>query len=215
MWNAAQGANSSSGRTDEHSVQDLRVEAASRRTPALRSRRRDSWRRRSRAHRRAPWRVASTTTPASAAGRVLEHGLIPPRSMLASVSGVLLVPACSAGRLDQTNGSAAPDCRVTVLGFGGTALGNMYTAMSERAAIATLDAAYAAGIRYFDTAPLYGHGLSELRTGGGLRRFDDAGHALYQSRLAAEAGVRPARPTPACSSASLLSRASTTTAMTA
>jgi D-threo-aldose 1-dehydrogenase len=64
--------------------------------------------------------------------------------------------------------------KLTHLGFGGTALGNMYTAMSEREAIATLDAAYAAGIRYFDTAPLYGHGLSELRTGSGLRRFEDA-----------------------------------------
>jgi D-threo-aldose 1-dehydrogenase len=63
---------------------------------------------------------------------------------------------------------------LTRLGFGGTALGNMYMAMSEREAIATLDAAYAAGIRYFDTAPLYGHGLSELRTGSGLRRFEDA-----------------------------------------
>ena len=62
---------------------------------------------------------------------------------------------------------------VTVLGFGGTALGNMYTAMSEREAGATLDAAYASGIRYFDTAPLYGHGLSELRTGSGLRAFAD------------------------------------------
>jgi len=67
---------------------------------------------------------------------------------------------------------------LTVLGFGGTALGNMYTAMSEREAIDTLDAAYAAGIRYFDTAPLYGHGLSELRTGGALRRFEDAGVML-------------------------------------
>ena len=62
---------------------------------------------------------------------------------------------------------------VTVLGFGGTALGNMYAAMSEREAGATLDAAYAKGIRYFDTAPLYGHGLSELRTGSGLRAFAD------------------------------------------
>ena len=67
---------------------------------------------------------------------------------------------------------------LTALGFGGTALGNMYTAMSEREAIATLDAAYAAGIRYFDTAPLYGHGLSELRTGAALRRFDDPGVVL-------------------------------------
>jgi D-threo-aldose 1-dehydrogenase len=64
---------------------------------------------------------------------------------------------------------------VTVLGFGGTALGNMYAAVSEREAGATLDAAYAAGVRYFDTAPLYGHGLSELRTGSGLRAFADPG----------------------------------------
>jgi D-threo-aldose 1-dehydrogenase len=60
------------------------------------------------------------------------------------------------------------------LGFGGTALGNMYTAMSEASAAETLHAAYAQGLRYFDTAPLYGHGLSELRTGGALRAFADA-----------------------------------------
>jgi D-threo-aldose 1-dehydrogenase len=35
--------------------------------------------------------------------------------------------------------------------------------------VATIRAALAAGIRYFDTAPLYGHGLSELRTGAALR----------------------------------------------
>jgi D-threo-aldose 1-dehydrogenase len=68
--------------------------------------------------------------------------------------------------------------KLTRLGFGGTALGNLYTAMAEREAAATLDAAYAAGIRYFDTAPLYGHGLSELRTGAALRRFEDAGVKL-------------------------------------
>jgi D-threo-aldose 1-dehydrogenase len=62
----------------------------------------------------------------------------------------------------------------SVLGFGGTGLGNMYVAMSERSAIDTLSAAYAAGMRYYDTAPLYGHGLSELRTGGGLRMFADS-----------------------------------------
>jgi D-threo-aldose 1-dehydrogenase len=64
---------------------------------------------------------------------------------------------------------------LSVLGFGGTGLGNMYVAMSERNAIDTLSAAYAAGMRYFDTAPLYGHGLSELRLGGGLRMFADTG----------------------------------------
>jgi len=62
---------------------------------------------------------------------------------------------------------------LSVLGFGGTGLGNMYVAMSERSAIDTLSAAYAAGIRYYDTAPLYGHGLSERRLGSGLRLFAD------------------------------------------
>ena len=35
-----------------------------------------------------------------------------------------------------------------------------------------LDAAFAAGVRYFDTAPLYGYGLSETRLGPGLARYD-------------------------------------------
>lgn len=63
--------------------------------------------------------------------------------------------------------------KLSVLGFGGTGLGNLYVAMTERSAIDTLSAAYAAGMRYYDTAPLYGHGLSELRTGSGLRLFAD------------------------------------------
>ena len=63
---------------------------------------------------------------------------------------------------------------LSVLGFGGTGLGNMYVAMSEHSVIDTLSAAYAAGMRYYDTAPLYGHGLSELRTGSGLRMFAKA-----------------------------------------
>jgi len=63
---------------------------------------------------------------------------------------------------------------LSVLGFGGTGLGNMYNAMSERDVIATLDAAYDRGLRYYDTAPLYGHGLSEHRLGSALRRFADS-----------------------------------------
>jgi D-threo-aldose 1-dehydrogenase len=65
--------------------------------------------------------------------------------------------------------------KLSVLGFGGTGLGNMYVAMSERSVIDTLSAAYAAGMGYYDTAPLYGHGLSELRLGSGLRMFADPG----------------------------------------
>lgn len=52
-------------------------------------------------------------------------------------------------------------------GFGTAPLGNLYRAISDAEADAILDRAWAAGIRYFDTAPLYGFGLSETR----LNRF--------------------------------------------
>ncbi|HWA66504.1 MAG TPA: aldo/keto reductase [Mycobacteriales bacterium] len=58
---------------------------------------------------------------------------------------------------------------VTELGFGGTALGNMYSAVSDEDAYAAVEAAWAGGIRYFDTAPHYGLGLSERRLGAALR----------------------------------------------
>ncbi|TLM83515.1 aldo/keto reductase [Pseudarthrobacter sp. NamE5] len=51
------------------------------------------------------------------------------------------------------------------LGFGGTGVGNLYRAISEEQAAATIEAAWDAGIRYFDTAPHYGLGLSERRIG--------------------------------------------------
>ncbi|HEY0419992.1 MAG TPA: aldo/keto reductase, partial [Acetobacteraceae bacterium] len=57
---------------------------------------------------------------------------------------------------------------VTQLGMGGTGFGNLYKAVSEQDSNDTIQAAYRAGIRYFDTAPLYGHGLSETRLGAGL-----------------------------------------------
>ncbi|GGX86173.1 aldo/keto reductase [Massilia dura] len=59
---------------------------------------------------------------------------------------------------------------ITRLGLGGTGLGDMYHATSDSAAQATVDAAWDAGIRYFDTAPHYGTGLSEHRFGQALRR---------------------------------------------
>jgi len=51
------------------------------------------------------------------------------------------------------------------VGFGGAPLGGLYAPVSQRAAHATLQAAWAAGLRYFDTAPLYGYGVSEQRLG--------------------------------------------------
>jgi D-threo-aldose 1-dehydrogenase len=53
----------------------------------------------------------------------------------------------------------------TRLGFGGAPLGNMHRALEEIEAETTVRTAWDAGLRYFDTAPLYGHGLSETRIG--------------------------------------------------
>ncbi len=55
--------------------------------------------------------------------------------------------------------------RVTRLMFGGAPIGGLYAPVDENAALATLDAAWTAGIRAFDTAPHYGAGLSERRLG--------------------------------------------------
>jgi D-threo-aldose 1-dehydrogenase len=52
--------------------------------------------------------------------------------------------------------------------FGGAAIGGLYAPISDEAAAATLQSAWDAGIRAFDTAPHYGVGLSEQRIGGFL-----------------------------------------------
>jgi D-threo-aldose 1-dehydrogenase len=54
------------------------------------------------------------------------------------------------------------------LALGCSQLGNLYRAVSDEDARATLDTAWELGIRYFDTAPHYGLGLSERRVGAGL-----------------------------------------------
>lgn len=51
------------------------------------------------------------------------------------------------------------------LGFGAAPLGNMFRNIPDAEALATVDAAWADGIRYFDNAPFYGAGLAELRMG--------------------------------------------------
>lgn len=58
---------------------------------------------------------------------------------------------------------------VTVLGLGCAALGNLYQRVEPNAATATLLTAWDGGVRYVDTAPYYGHGLSETRLGQFLR----------------------------------------------
>ncbi|WP_096786260.1 aldo/keto reductase [Rhodobacter sp. CZR27] len=55
--------------------------------------------------------------------------------------------------------------RFTELGFGSAPLGNLYRAIPDAEAEAILGRAWEGGIRYFDTAPLYGYGLAETRLG--------------------------------------------------
>lgn len=61
------------------------------------------------------------------------------------------------------------DLRVTRLGFGAASIGGAFQAVDEGNAVATIRRAWDLGIRYFDTAPLYGHGASERRVGQALR----------------------------------------------
>lgn len=64
---------------------------------------------------------------------------------------------------------------VTAMSFGAAPIGNFLKPIGEEVAKAMVDAAWEGGIRTFDTSPLYGHGLSELRLGAALRwrRRDD------------------------------------------
>ena len=61
------------------------------------------------------------------------------------------------------------DLTVTRLGLGTAPLAGLYREVREEDALATLEAAWNAGIRFFDTAPLYGYGNGEDRTGKALR----------------------------------------------
>jgi D-threo-aldose 1-dehydrogenase len=64
------------------------------------------------------------------------------------------------------------------LGMGGAPLGNLLRAISDEDATAAVHAAWAAGIRHFDTAPHYGAGLSEHRMGGALRHYPRGEYTL-------------------------------------
>src|SRR5690349_15856457 len=57
---------------------------------------------------------------------------------------------------------------VTRLGFGGASIGGLFEAVADEAAVDTIKHAWEVGVRYFDTAPLYGYGASERRFGMAL-----------------------------------------------
>jgi D-threo-aldose 1-dehydrogenase len=72
---------------------------------------------------------------------------------------------------------------VTALGFGATAIGGMYTEVSDDTAQDTVAAAWSHGLRYFDAAPQYGRGNGEVRLGRGL-----AGYPRDQYVLSSKVG---------------------------
>ena len=67
----------------------------------------------------------------------------------------------------STRGAIAPG----PAGFGAAALGNLFARVSDETAAQTVSAAWDAGMRYFDTAPFYGAGLSERRLGRALASY--------------------------------------------
>ena len=69
----------------------------------------------------------------------------------------------------QTRRIGRTAIEVTTFGAGGFSIGNLWEAIADDVAREAIDSAYAAGIRYFDTAPEYGYGLSEHRIGDALR----------------------------------------------
>lgn len=73
---------------------------------------------------------------------------------------------------------ALKDILPGTLGFGTAPLGNMFRDIPDAEARATVDAAWNDGIRYFDTAPLYGAGLAELRLGEALAERPRADYVI-------------------------------------
>ncbi|MFF8970230.1 aldo/keto reductase [Streptomyces sp. NPDC014995] len=68
--------------------------------------------------------------------------------------------------------------QVTGLGLGAAGIANLYTAVDERQAHDAVAAAWRQGVRYFDTAPHYGLGLSERRLGAALREHPRAHYTV-------------------------------------
>ncbi|MFE6411852.1 aldo/keto reductase [Streptomyces sp. NPDC057837] len=74
---------------------------------------------------------------------------------------------------------------VSALSFGAAAIANLYTEVGEEQAHEAVEAAWQRGVRYFDTAPHYGLGLSERRLGAALR-----GHPRDRYTVSTKVGRR-------------------------
>ena len=90
----------------------------------------------------------------------------------------------------QKNKFGRVDLEVTAFGFGTAPVGNIFREIDEETSDAMFQRSWEAGCRFYDTAPMYGHGLSEHRTGHSLRwkERDDFVLATKVGRL-----LKPAR----------------------
>ena len=61
------------------------------------------------------------------------------------------------------------DLEVSAFGFGTAPVGNIFEEIDEKTSDEMFQVAWDSGVRFYDTAPMYGHGLSEYRTGYSLR----------------------------------------------
>ncbi len=82
------------------------------------------------------------------------------------------------------------DLNVSAFGFGTAPIGNIFREIDEATSDAMIQHAWDRGVRYFDTAPMYGHGLSEMRTGHSLR-WKDRGDFILSSKVGRV--LKPAR----------------------
>lgn len=86
------------------------------------------------------------------------------------------------GRHDELVAIGRGGLRVSQLGLGTAPLGGMFSSVDEDASDQLIAAAIHTGIRYFDTAPLYGHTRAERRLGRGLAPHREA-HPIISSKV--------------------------------
>ncbi|WP_439571387.1 aldo/keto reductase [Sphingomonas sp.] len=77
------------------------------------------------------------------------------------------------------------------LAFGAASIGNLYRAVPDDQAQAVVARAWDAGVRYFDTAPHYGFGLSEKRLGAALAELDPEQSAIISTKVGRRLDPRP------------------------
>ncbi|GGD57533.1 aldo/keto reductase [Croceicoccus mobilis] len=77
------------------------------------------------------------------------------------------------------------------LGFGAASIGNLYRPVADEDARAVVRRAWEAGVRFFDTAPHYGFGLSEKRLGSALAELDPGQEAILSTKVGRRLDPRP------------------------